>query len=101
MIDFGAVYVQAFAYSAVALIAGYIVADLYQRLWKREEPAALSAQLLEELGNVIEHEPLFPGDTCAHEDAAELERRGYIERLGTGDWVSTKSGREVWARARQ
>lgn len=56
------------------------------------------AHLLEQLDCVINHEPLWPGNTLSHELAYELEKRGLIRRLReTGEWVSTTAGRKAWA----
>lgn len=46
----------------------------------------------EELHNVIEGEPLFPGDTISHQGANECERRGWIRRDTEGNWISTPLG---------
>jgi hypothetical protein len=64
---------------------------------------ATYASLMEELGNVALHQPLWPGDTVSHAGAYELCRLGLIRRHedGGGHWVLTELGLlTYWAERR-
>jgi len=52
--------------------------------------------LIEELRNVVEHYPLFPGDTVSHEGARRCCDRGWIVRQADGCWIPTRLGLEVY-----
>lgn len=51
---------------------------------------------LEELGNIVENAPVFPGDTISHAGANECVRRGWAERDDNSDFVPTELGRQVY-----
>lgn len=48
--------------------------------------------VLEELANVVENYPLWPGDTVTHETARRAEERGWIVRQADGSWIPTAAG---------
>jgi hypothetical protein len=50
--------------------------------------------LMDELSNVAQNQPLWPGDTVSHAGADELCRLGLIKRSGEGNnyWVLTDDG---------
>lgn len=51
---------------------------------------------MEELRNVAEHEPLWPGDAISHATLHECERRGWARRSYVGGRVVlTEVGRAV------
>jgi len=52
---------------------------------------------LEELDNVMRHQPLHPGETIAHATAYACEQRGWIRRNSNGDWVPTDEGLLRWS----
>lgn len=54
--------------------------------------------LLEELENVVQNQPLWPGDTISHSGAYELARLGLIRRGGEGNtyWFPTETGIQVY-----
>jgi hypothetical protein len=47
---------------------------------------------LEELANVVEGYPLWPGDTISHETARVCGERGWIVRQEDGSWIPTAEG---------
>jgi len=50
----------------------------------------------EEMRNICNNHPLFPGDTISHETANECSRRGWARRDQSGNWIPTEIGlREV------
>ena len=51
--------------------------------------------LHEELCNIIDNQPVFPGDVISHSTAYELERRGLIRRNKSGDWVTDMTYRKM------
>jgi hypothetical protein len=55
--------------------------------------------LMEELGNVVKNQPLWPGDTVSHAGAYELQRLGLIRRCGEGNdyWCPTQQGLQCYA----
>ncbi len=48
----------------------------------------MNKHLIEEYQNIMENQPVFPGDTISHSNAYELERRGLIKRNEQGDWIT-------------
>ena len=52
--------------------------------------------LLEELKNIVEHYPLFPGDTISHSTANECIERGWATRSKEGNFLPTKAGIEIF-----
>lgn len=46
----------------------------------------------EELHNICENYPLFPGKTISHQSAGECVRRGWAERNRRGDFLPTALG---------
>ena len=53
----------------------------------------------EELANIVENYPLFPGDTISHPTADECGRRGWAVRQADGNWIPTALGLRVYAEA--
>jgi hypothetical protein len=47
---------------------------------------------LEELGNVVTNQPVWPGDTLSHRTANVCGERGWIKRDSKGDWIATRLG---------
>ena len=56
--------------------------------------------LHEELRNVVENYPLFPGDTVSHRTAKACARLGWIKRQGNGYWIPTALGIDEYERAK-
>lgn len=55
----------------------------------------------EELFNIIQNKPLWPGCTISHRTAEQCEHRGWAERDANGRWVPTPAGVEAlieWVR---
>lgn len=50
---------------------------------------------LEELANVVENYPLWPGDTISHTTARVCADRRWIVRDADGDWIPTAEGLKV------
>lgn len=46
----------------------------------------------EELRNIVERYPVFPGDTVSHEGAKVCAERGWIVRQSDGSWIPTAKG---------
>lgn len=56
----------------------------------------------EELFNIIQNKPLWPGCTISHRTAEQCERRGWAKRDDKGRLVPTQAGVEAlvaWARS--
>ncbi len=49
--------------------------------------------ILEELKNICQNEPLWPGDTISHQGANGCIGRGWARRNDDGDIISTAKGR--------
>lgn len=54
--------------------------------------APLTDAVLEELRNIVEGYPLWPGDTLSHATAMAVEGRGWARRDLAGNWIPTGSG---------
>lgn len=48
--------------------------------------------VLTQLKCVVDHYPLFPGDTISHSLAYECARRKWIVRQADGCWIPTAAG---------
>lgn len=58
----------------------------------------------EELFNIIQNKPLWPGCTISHRTAEQCEHRGWAKRDDKGRWVPTGAGIEAliaWFRGDQ
>ena len=49
----------------------------------------------EELRNVVDGYPLWPGDTVSHAGAKVCSERGWIVRQKDGSWIPTALGLQV------
>lgn len=47
---------------------------------------------VEEMRNIADNYPVFPGDTISHESANECGRRGWAVRNTDGNWIPTAEG---------
>lgn len=56
------------------------------------------ADLHAELANVVEHYPLWPGDTLSHRTAKGCRLVGWIARQADGNWIPTGLGMDEYAR---
>lgn len=52
-------------------------------------------EIREELTNIVQNEPVFPGDTISHATANECVRRGWARRDDRSYFVSTDLGEAV------
>lgn len=48
--------------------------------------------MLEELRNVVNNNPLFPGDTISHSSAKACSKARWIVRNEDGNWIPTAKG---------
>jgi hypothetical protein len=46
----------------------------------------------DELRNVVQNYPVWPGNTVSHASARELAEQGLIVRNSKGDWIPTAKG---------
>lgn len=60
----------------------------------------MSAYQRDELQNVVERYPVWPGDTVSHPSMDRLRDLGYAVRQDDGSWIPTAAGLEEWDRAR-
>lgn len=59
--------------------------------------------ILDELENIVDNHPLWPGDTLSHASANECIERGWATRDLNWDFIPTEEGRirlarEQWAK---
>ena len=52
----------------------------------------LEKHVIEELFNLLQHYPVWPGDTLSHGSMAECECRGWAVRQEDGSWIPTRRG---------
>lgn len=50
----------------------------------------------EELRNIVEKYPVFPGDTVSHKTARVCAERGWAVRQADGSWIPTAEGLKVY-----
>lgn len=58
----------------------------------------LEKHVIEELENIVENDPVFPGDTISHATANECVSRGRATRNAEGDFIPTFEGRAILRR---
>lgn len=56
------------------------------------------SDLRKELANVVEHYPLWPGDTISHRTANGCRLVGWITRQADGNWIPTGLGMDEYER---
>lgn len=59
----------------------------------------LEKSVIDEMRNIAENEPVFPGDTLSHATANECVYRGWADRNNDGDFVATDKGRAAMREA--